>query len=127
MEFESAHPRAFLATVLELSQLRNAFVVGRALAERFPTEASWIEFVDSPALQEAVEEVAQIVEDMRLAYTVLEGGPEDVVRAVEQHWARALDAVIDLSAMIGVDGAVLLAVLASTGGRVGGEEGAGDV
>jgi len=116
---ETGVPHAALAVMLELSQIRSAYVVGKALHDRFPTEDTWIAGMNDRATIELVDEFAEFLSNLR---TTLEFGatldPEGVQAAVAEHYERALSAVADFSEMLGVDGAEVLSVLINTPGRL---------
>jgi len=116
---ESGVPHATLAVMMELSQLRSSYVVGRALWERFPTEDAWIAALNHRDTRELVDEFAEFLSNLR---TTIEFGPaldpEGVQEAVMEHYERALDAVKDFADYIGVDGPSVLSVLINTPGSL---------
>jgi len=116
---ETGVPHAAIAVMLELSQIRSAYVVGRALYERFPTDEAWVAGMNDRATIELVDEFAAFLNNLR---TTLEFGqtldPEGVQEAVMMHYDRALTAVADFSAMLGVEGPEVLSVLVNTPGRL---------
>lgn len=107
-------PAAFIATTLMFSQLRSAYRVGKALAEKFPTEEAWQAFLKSSVYVETVAEFAACVTDIRdaselgPAYT-----PEEIQNSVLSHYPRALDAVEEFAILVDVSGEDVLAVLIS--------------
>lgn len=115
----SEHPDALVAVVLELSQLRACFAVGRELWRNYPVESQWLAACNSQGFLELVDEFAQAVQDIR--DTVQFGpvlSPESVQEAVAQHYQRALDGVSDFAEAHGMDGENLLAVLVNAAGRL---------
>lgn len=116
---ETGVPHAVLAVMLELSQLRSAYVVGKALHDRFPTEDAWVAGMNDRATIELVDEFADFLASLR---TAIEFGehldPEGVQRAVNLHYEKALRAVGDFSEFLGVDGPEVLSVLVNTPGRL---------
>lgn len=91
---DSEHPDAVISIVLHLSRLRTNYLVGRALAEKYPTEAEWQAVLNNPATLELIDEFAQTVVDVRVA-SELAGTftPDKVQEAVGKHYDRALDGV----------------------------------
>lgn len=109
----SEHPEAVIAFVQHLSRLRSAVVVGRALADRFPEETAWQELLCSQEFLELVDEVVGFALDVSTSVAVLGDltDPTQMEQAVEEEFPRALAAVDDLAARLGVPGEDLLSVL----------------
>ena len=110
---QSERPEAVIAFVTHLSRLRSSVIIGRALADTFPTEQAWQEALCSREFLELVDEVVQFAVDVT-GTVELVGGLEDIDRiqqAVEEEYPRALAAVDELAARIGVPGEDLLSVL----------------
>lgn len=108
---EAEHPDAVIATTLLLSYLRAIAVIGPTLAQKFPTQADWDSFIRSKAFVETVDEVSQVLKDIRETVVLSGQQPEDFQKAAAQHMGRALDATKELSTLLGVPGDVLLSVL----------------
>lgn len=109
----SNRPEAVIAFVMYLSRLRSSVIIGRALADKFPTEQAWQEALCSQEFLELVDEVVQFAVDVTGTLELV-GGIEDVDRiqaAVEEEYPRALAAVQELAARLGVPGEDLLSVL----------------
>lgn len=105
-------PAAFIAVTLQLSHLRSSHLVGKALAEKYPTEDAWQLFLKSQVYVETVADFAACVTDIRdaselgPAYT-----PEEIQNSVLSHYPRALDAVEQFAELVEVAGEDVLAVL----------------
>lgn len=112
--FETEHPLHVLALTLELSHLRSAYIVGRALYENFPDEGQWVAACNSPDFLALVDEFAQVIHDVRQELSSVEPTPQSVASAVEMHFQRAMLAVDEFSALIGIKGEDLLRVLTRT-------------
>lgn len=89
------------ALLLHLSYLRRSAIVGRALAEVFPTEADWLGAVNDPAFRTAVVRFAQVIDTVR-EQAVLAAGAEDALELGAQHYDAAIEAVSELAERIGV-------------------------
>jgi len=109
---ESENPEAVIALLHHLSYLRSSHIIGRKLAEKFPTDVDWIDALKSREFIELVEEFAQCVSDIRTASELGQVlNPETVQRAVGQHYARALEAVKEFAELVEVPAPELLATL----------------
>lgn len=110
---KSEHPETVIAFVQHLSRLRSNVIVGRALADRFKTEAEWQECLCSEEFLELVDEVTTFAVDLNVAVELV-GDLEDVTRlqdAVQEEYPRALAAVDELAELLQVPGEDLLSVL----------------
>lgn len=113
---EGDDPVSTAGLILQLSHIRSAVIVGRALADKFPTEEAWITYCNSPQFIVLVEEFTGVITDLK---TILpEMGdlldPEQVQLAVEQHYDRALDAMWELSETLEIPAVDLLAFLVNS-------------
>lgn len=109
--FETEHPMHVLALTLELSHLRSTYLVGRALAEAFPTDADWVNACNTQDFLELVDEFAQVIADVRQTLRGVDPTPEAVAKAMGQHYQRALVAVEAFAELVGIEGEELLRVL----------------
>lgn len=103
-----------LDILLYLSWLRGVGMIGRALADKFPDEASWMDLLQDAEFMESLNEYATIIHEMR-SLSLVQGGfdMEKLAQAVENHHGRALDAVIPVSERLGVSPVDLTSVLAN--------------
>lgn len=109
---DSENPEAVLAVLHHLSYLRSSYLIGRKLAEKYPTNAAWLEALKSQRFVEMIEDFAQCISDIRTASELGQvTNPETLQKAVEQHYSRALDAVKEFSGLVEVPGEELLAAL----------------
>lgn len=88
-------PWSTLALMLRLSRMRSEFLVARALADTYPTEAVFqAAFLHDPTVMEELDAFSQVVEDVRLTgMTRTARTPEDVARLTAPHLGRALESV----------------------------------
>lgn len=109
---DSENPEAVVALLHHLSYLRSQYIVGRKLAEKYPTDVAWIDALKSRQFIELVEEFAQCVSDIRTASELGQVvNPETVQKAVGQHYSRALEAVKEFAELVEVPAEELLATL----------------
>jgi len=109
---ESENPEAVIALLHHLSYLRSSHIIGRKLAEKFPTDVAWIDVLKSRQFIELVEEFAQCVQDIRTASELGQVvNAETLQKAVGQHYSRALAAVQEFSELVEVPAEELLATL----------------
>jgi hypothetical protein len=104
------HPHAITATGLQLSWVRALFIVGKALAEKYPNEDDWLEFLDSDEFKFAVEDFSQYIADINDAVDVPNASPTDVAEAVSQHFLRAREAVEELAEKLDVKPEELMSI-----------------
>lgn len=106
-------PVTTIGVIRHLSLLRSSLIVGLALAGRYETEAEWQALLASAQFVDTIEELADIVRDMR--HTLPELGDladvQQIQQAVDQHYGRALDAVGILAEELRIPGEDLLTVL----------------
>lgn len=113
--FASQDPNAVFATVVHLSYLRSQYRVGAALSRAFPTEAAWQAWLSRADVVEQFLDLAAVVADVRagaLGEDILV--PDRVVLAVQQHYARGLEAIEGLAQELGIPPQDLLTVLVHT-------------
>jgi hypothetical protein len=103
-------PLGTVSLVLQLSNVRNAVMVGQALAQRFPTEEDWNAFITNPIFIESIETFTVCIMDIRNTLPELGNifDPEVIQQAVDQHYDIALEAVEELADEIGCSPAELL-------------------
>jgi hypothetical protein len=94
-------PFGTLALLLHLSRLRSEYIIGRALAEKFPTEDDWVGFTSNRWTVEELSEFAGIVRDLRSGRTPILS-PKDVENAAAQHTDRLLESVSIAAETLGV-------------------------
>lgn len=104
-------PYTTIAALLRLSKLRSEFLVGRALAERYPTEEEWEEALDDRELIEQLDSLGLVADDMRSHLGLEEPTPESVQNAVGQHYQQAIESIQLFAEEIGTDVQDLLNVL----------------
>jgi hypothetical protein len=85
------------AVLLHWSYLRRSALIGRALAERFPTEEAWQSWFEDQAARDMVEEFAALMDELR-EIAVLEG-PE---HADQLDYDRARSCLTTLAEQLGV-------------------------
>ena len=110
---DTDHPAELVGLVRYLSHLRSAVLIGRALHDKYPTEAAWQELLCSRAFLELVDEVVAFVADLR--YTLEQAGNligvQEIHDAVNEEYPRALEAVQELATALGVPPEDLLSVV----------------
>lgn len=110
---KSEHPDAVITVVRYLSHLRSGIMIGRALADHYPDEASWQTLLCGREFLELVDEIAAFVVDVRRAAAMM-GNLADVAAlqaAVEEEYPRALEAVAELAAVLQVPAEDLLQIV----------------
>lgn len=95
------------AFALRLSQVRSFFRVGLALAEAFPTEKAWNDYMTADDTIETMNAVADI---MNVAVTTTEDTPED---ALDKHRGLAVEALEPFAEQVGLDADDMLVILVS--------------
>jgi hypothetical protein len=100
-----------LALLLYLSRLRSEAIVGRALAETFPTEADWEGFTQDPNTVEELSAFADVVLDMRSGQVSPSLTPQDVEAMAKPHLSRAMESVELMAEKLGIRTEDLIAAL----------------
>lgn len=102
-----------LAALLLLTNLRNQFRVGLALAQRFPDDDSWDQFGRDPEVLDSFNELGHIIDDIRAEALTdeIDVTPESVSQAVANHYDRAMEVVEPIAESLGVEPSELLSVL----------------
>lgn len=104
-------PHAFYAMILDMQRARSTWLVGMALATKFPDEEDWEALLQDPDFLDTAESLAEVVDDVRTLSAMGGVTPEAVAEAVSQHHGRAIEAVEPLSERLGVDPNDLLSFL----------------
>lgn len=98
--------------ILQLIAVRSLFLVGMALASKFPTEDDFHELLRSEDFIDAMSAFAEVKTDIALQSAVGEAVDRDAVaQAAADHQQRALEAVEVLSDRLGVAPEDLISVL----------------
>lgn len=110
------HPLALYRAHLQLSYLRASWLVAKRLAEIAPTEHLWEDFQQDPLYLQTLEELADVIEDIRASVSFEEvPTPDEVSLAVQQHYQRGLECVAVLGERLDVAPEDLLTVLVQSG------------
>jgi hypothetical protein len=97
------------ALLLQYSYLRSSWIVARALAEAFPTEEAWLNALNEPELQEAMDSFGQVIEEIQRDLGTMPS-PEAMIKLGEQHSGRAMECIEAFAERIGVSPRDLLLV-----------------
>lgn len=106
------NPYAIYAMLLKLSYARSMWLVGEALAVKYPTEGAFEALLQSPEFFDAAESFAQIIDDIR-SLGLINGlyDPAVVAEEAAKHHLRALEAIEPLLEHVEVDPSDLVAYL----------------
>ena len=99
------HVGAFYQSVLRLIEARSMYLVGAALAVKYPDEDSFEELLGSPTFVDAIDAFTSVKDDLIAA------GTEDLRGAVATHSTRAYEALEVLCELLGIPPEDLISVL----------------
>ena len=98
---EARVPYGTLALLLHLSRLRSDFIVGRSLAEKFPTEESWTRFTTDPITLEEFSLFAHYIRELR-AHAKQITSPQDVEHMMAPHMDYVLECLSMTAEKLGI-------------------------
>lgn len=111
-EFDAEHYARMENSLRVLTNVRAAFILGAALAQRFPTELDWNNADQHVVVQEALDALSTVVGDINKAQedeAILD--PENMLQISDQHYDRALEALLELAEFLGCPPEDILTVL----------------
>jgi hypothetical protein len=109
---DGERPHAAAAVTLQLSWLRAAYMVGRALWAAFPTSDAWEAALKDRTFLEEIAAFSVVIDDIRRSAKISnELDFDELQTAFAQQRDRALDALRLTAARLDVDIEDLLAVL----------------
>jgi hypothetical protein len=112
--WEPQYPQALLTVASELMHLRSQYIVSRALAEKFPDEASLETALSSQNVLQNIDQFAQLILEIRAEIAAGTANPAATLQMIQEYHGDALRAVDDLAKLLGVTGEDLLSVLVYT-------------
>lgn len=111
---DGPEPLTWLTILLFFGHARNFYLIGKALAEKYPTAVAFEEARNDQELQGAADKYAQLLTLLR-GRTIKEGVWDVVAlqREGTEHYAEALRSIVKLAEKLGVEADTLLAAFAS--------------
>lgn len=93
---------SFVALGLYCWRLRSQYIFAKALAERFPDEASWQAVWDDPLWTEIIAAVGDAAQVIRLTSQGLDQEDPRVRAVIEETYAETLENVHPLADLLGI-------------------------
>lgn len=91
-----------MAIAIVLTQVRAAVRVGLALNESHPTEESWEAFLGTPDTQEALNELATMIQDLHDTVQDTGGSYTEMLKTVDDEHKRAFECLEPLCESLGI-------------------------
>lgn len=97
MSFDQEHDERLEEMLRTMTTARCTFIVGAALASKYPTDHDWEQALNSSVVLEALLALIQVWSDIESTSNEEYLSPDAVLEISEQHYDRAIEALSELA------------------------------
>jgi hypothetical protein len=108
------NPASLLTMYMEFMRLRSQYVVGKALAEKFASEAELEDGLTSTEFVHTVDKFAGLIFELRSELETVPDGSIDAEKVINEYFPQSLTAIHDFAEYLGVSGEDILSVMIHT-------------